>query len=222
MALSLVLLGDIHVSTGGRVSDAFARIVRAAAGLRPRAVVLCGDATSGNENDGRSPGEVRGWWRALGEALTPIREAGIPILPIAGNHDYYTEAHRQGYREAWQDLAAQVAPLQLSGAPPLHYACDLDGVHLAFAHVVDQRIDEEVATWLTADLAAAAAPVKLVFGHVPLESAMGHTSTDFRQRFGRLLLRGGATAYFCGHEHLIWDQRLSIDGSELRQVLVAR
>ena len=49
---------------------------------------------------------------------------------------------------------------------------------------------------------------------------MGQTSGDFREALGGLLVRGATSAYLCGHEHLVWDQVLSIGGRELRQIIV--
>lgn len=177
MSTTIAVLGDVHVTTGGVVPAAFTGVVRAVSALRPRCVVLCGDATSGNPDDGYPIERVRIWWRAFQEALAPLRAEGTPILAIAGNHDFYTKAHQDGYREAWADLRAWAAPLSITGAPPLSYSCDVDGFHLSLAHVIDQDIEGDVARWLAADLAgAAAAKARICFGHVPLISAMGHSA----------------------------------------------
>jgi hypothetical protein len=221
MATTIAVLGDVHVTTGSAVPAAFTSVVRAVAALRPRCVVLCGDATSGNPGDGYPLERVRPWWRAFRDALAPIRASGAPILVIAGNHDCYTTAHETGYREAWADLAAWASPLSLAGAPPLSYSCDLDGFHLSLAHVIDQDIAADVARWLAADLAAAAAAkARICFGHVPLVSAIGHSSPSFRAQLGGLLAAGRATLYLSGHEHLIWDELLDVPGGKVRQVIV--
>jgi Calcineurin-like phosphoesterase/Putative peptidoglycan binding domain len=221
MVTTIAVLGDVHVTTGNAVPPAFIGVVRAVSALRPRCVVLCGDATSGNPDDGFPIERVRTWWHAFRDALAPLRATGTPILPIAGNHDAYTKAHRDGYHEAWADLRAWAAPLSITGAPPLSYACDVDGFHLSLAHVIDQDIASDVARWLAADLAgAAAAKARICFGHVPLISAMGHSSTSFRASLGSLLAAGRATLYLSGHEHLVWDEMLDVPGGKVRQVIV--
>lgn len=221
MVTTIAVLGDVHVTTGGAVPAAFTGVVRAVAALRPRCVVLCGDATSGNPDDGHPIEQVRTWWRAYQEALAPFRAAGTPILAIAGNHDFYSKAHGDGYREAWADLRAWAMPLSIKGEPPLSYACDVDGFHLSLAHVIDQDIESDVARWLAADLAgAAAAKARICFGHVPLVSAMGHSSPSFRTSFGGLLAAGNATLYLSGHEHLVWDEVLDVPGGKVRQVII--
>jgi peptidoglycan hydrolase-like protein with peptidoglycan-binding domain len=221
MVTTIAVLGDVHVTTGGAVPAAFTAVVRAVSALRPRCVVLGGDATSGNPDDGYAIERVRTWWHAFQGALAPFRAAGTPILAIAGNHDFYTKAHQDGYREAWADLQSWAAPLAIAGTPPLSYSCDVDGFHLSLAHVIDQDIAGDVARWLAADLAgAAAAKARICFGHVPLVSAMGHSSTSFRASFGGLLAAGRATLYLSGHEHLVWDEVLDVPGGKVRQVIV--
>src|SRR5262245_16909415 len=126
MALRFAILGDVHVSTRAVVPQAFERVVALVPALAPRFVVLGGDATSGNAGDGVPLPRVRAWWTAYRAALEPLRAAGIPSLPIAGNHDWYTEAHRKGFDEAWQDLAAEIAPLVAAGFPPHSYSIDVD------------------------------------------------------------------------------------------------
>lgn len=218
------IISDVHVYSTGKVPGSFTTVLAQLAELAPRFVVLGGDATVGNPEDGVPSERVRLWWHSMHDALRPLREAGIPILPIAGNHDYYTPAHRQEYRLAWPQLAAdfaRVAALSEGGDPPLYYSARVDDVHLSFVHVVDQKIDETVEAWLRRDLAAAAdAALRLVIGHVPLVSMMGHTSESFKQKLGSLLAERQVAAYFSGHEHLVWDQVLTFDSGTVRQIHV--
>ena len=57
------------------------RIVRQVAAERPDFVVLLGDLVF--------RGSSHRDWREFESLMAPIREAGIPILPILGNHDYW-------------------------------------------------------------------------------------------------------------------------------------
>jgi peptidoglycan hydrolase-like protein with peptidoglycan-binding domain len=220
--MHVMVLGDAHILQTGVATSAFKQVVAAVVQRKPDAVVMIGDMTSGNPDDGASPTTVRAWWSGVQQALAPLKAAGIPILPIAGNHDYYTANHQQGYRDAWADLVASVAPLRLAGRPPYSYSCQLGDVHLCFVHVIDQDIAGEHAQFLQSDLAAASAPVKLVFGHIPAQSAMGQTSSSFLARMADLLRAGKADAYFCGHEHLYWDELVGARAGQpgVRQVIV--
>jgi Icc-related predicted phosphoesterase len=57
------------------------RIVRQVASERPDFLVLLGDLVF--------RGSSRRDWREFESLMAPIREAGIPVLPILGNHDYW-------------------------------------------------------------------------------------------------------------------------------------
>ncbi len=221
MTFRIAILGDIHISTRGRVADALPAVIERVIEREPRCVLLAGDMTSGNPDDGYDLARVQSWWEALDGALAPFAAAGIPVLPIAGNHDTYTAAHREGYRRAWADLAQRIHPLTPSGMPPRSYSVRLDGLHIALAEIVDQGIDGAVERWLADDLAAAAdADLRFVVGHVPLRSAMGRTNTAFERRLGSLLVEHGVACYFAGHEHLVWDIGIDTGAGAVRQVIV--
>jgi 3',5'-cyclic AMP phosphodiesterase CpdA len=221
---SFAIVSDVHVYSSGKVPASFGSVVAGLVALAPRFVVVSGDATVGNSDDGVSAEKVRGWWQQFQQALQPLRDAGIPVLAIAGNHDYYTAAHRAEYLAAWPTLAADfaaVAPLADGGSPPLYYSFDLEELHLSLVHVVDQSLEPAVETWLRNDLeAAAGAGLRLVIGHVPMVSMMGHSSDSFKAKLGALLVKGQAAAYFSGHEHLVWDQDLEVPGGTVRQIHV--
>lgn len=222
MALRFALISDVHVRADAGVPVHFPKVIAQVAALQPRFVVLSGDMTSGNANDGHDLGRVRAWWQAAEAALQPLRAAGIAVLPIAGNHDYYTEAQQRGFREAAQRLAAG-SPWAEAVAAPACYSVTVDGLHLSLVHVVDQHVEPEVGRWLEGELAGEArgAALRLCVGHVPLVSTMGRSSADFGARLGGLLVRGGVAAYFAGHEHLVWDEVLTYEGRPLRQVQVS-
>lgn len=223
---SFAIVSDIHVYSKGTVPSAFQTVVGQLAALGPRFVVLCGDATVGNPGDGVDSDRVKAWWLAFHAALAPLRMAGIPVLPIAGNHDYYTDNHRRGYFGAWPNVTADAESAGLgsvTGQPPLSYALRVDDVFLLFLHVVDQKLDAGVEAFAQQALAsdeATGAALRLCCGHVPLVSMMGKTSETFRDKLGALLAGGGVSAYFSGHEHLVWDQELAFGDATLRQIHV--
>jgi hypothetical protein len=209
------------------------RAIAAIVALRPRLVVVTGDHTNGGDKD--SPATVAAsekWWKVFAEQLRPLRDAGIPVLPVAGNHDAYLPGQRAHYAAAFADLAAWAAPLRLNAAvprgkvmldrPPFSYSVDVDGVHLSLAHVVTQGLHREVAAWLAGDLAGASgASLRMVFGHVPMASVVQAPSRSFVTSFGGLLEAGRAGLYIAGHEHLVWDEDVRLPGGgSVRQVLV--
>ena len=219
---SFAIVSDIHVYVSGSVPSNFTKVMAQVAGLTPRFVVLSGDGTSGNPDDGASRDKVALWWRAFRGACQPLVDRDIPILPIAGNHDYYTSAQRDGYQAAWASLSEEVSDrFILSGRPPLYYSLQVDELRLTMLHVVDQALPSDVAQFVRQD--AAETPegsLKLCIGHVPLVSMMGKTSESYRDELGSLLVDTGHSAFFAGHEHLVWEQSLSFRSGDLHHVHV--
>jgi hypothetical protein len=79
----------------------------------------------------------------------------------------------------------------------------------------------EVAQFIRSD--AAATPddaLRLCIGHVPLVSMMGRTSESYRDELGKLLVATGYSAFFAGHEHLVWEQELTFPDGNLHHIHV--
>jgi predicted phosphodiesterase len=224
---SFAVLSDLHLPNPRAAT--VDRTVEALIAMGVRLVIVTGDHTNGSDKVDHRRGRVKAWWASVTGALEPLHEAGIAVLPIAGNHDTYLSWQRESYEQAFADLERWAAPFKLhlgtgagSARSPYSYSLDVDGVHFALTHVVDQAIDRDVASWLTDDLAAAAnARVRFVFGHVPLFSVIRRPARQFVDRFGPILEHGHADFYVAGHEHVTWDETFSLpSGDSLRQVTV--
>jgi hypothetical protein len=195
--------------------------------------MITGDFTYGQESDSfEVQGRAGSWWRVVRKVLAPIREAGIPVLPVAGNHDTDLLVYQKAYARAWRDLESWASPLPIHGAPqpafrvafgavPFTYATDVDGVHLTFAHVVGERIDPAVQQFIARDLAAASdASLRLLAAHVPVVAIGTEPRREFEPDFARLLAAGHVDVYLAGHEHLCWDEVVQLPGGgELRQIV---
>jgi predicted phosphodiesterase len=222
---TLAVLSDLHLPNPAAAH--LERVIAALIDLRVRVVVVTGDHTNGNAGDLPISYRASGW-PEVAAALQPLRDAGIAVLPVAGNHDSATASQRAHYAAAFSDLAAWAAPLAVVPADgdgraraPFSYSVDIGGVHLALAHVVGV-VEPEVARWLAADLhAASGASHRIVFGHVPLASVMLSPNARQLARLGAVLEAGNATAYIAGHEHVVWDEDVVLPGgAQLRQILV--
>jgi predicted phosphodiesterase len=218
----IAVISDVHVDVHARVSPNFTRLVTNLIQRHPKLVIFTGDATCGNESDTYPLARIRTWWQAFARAVAPLQAAGIPVLPVAGNHDYYLVAHQQAYVEgARAILAANPGQLELDGQVPLFYSLDIDRAHLILLHVVDQKLEPAVRKWLAPDLGRKhGGKLLFAFGHVPLHSNMGHTDRDFEEDLGGILAAAGVSAYVAGHEHLYWDENLALSPRALRQVTV--
>ena len=219
------VLSDIHVgsredpalSIGSFLKSAVQSLVRE----RPDFVVLTGDLTRGNPDDNVPLAKVRKWWLNISEAVRPLQAAGIPVLPIPGNHDFYTPAHRKAYEEAWKYFEPALAEFALQGSPPLYYSFTRKNAHFSLIKAVDQDLSPDVEAWLRKDLKQAeGAGLRFVFGHVPMASAMAKPSVSFKKQLGGLLAGGHVAAYICGHEHLNWDEVLRVNDWPFRQIIV--
>ena len=218
-----MVISDIHATSLGNVQPSFHVLVGKLVEMRPEFIVITGDSVSGFQNDKMPLARVRTWWAGLEQSLEPLQQAGIPLYIIPGNHDVYTSEHRQAYTEAGLRLlgaAARFTPLH--GELPYRYSADVHGVHLVFLPITSRTVPDEVLSWLEQDLATAAgARLRLVFGHIPLVSVVGRASPRaFQVRLGGPLVRGRADAYFAGHEHLVWDETITVHGQPLRTVTV--
>ncbi len=214
-----VVLSDIHVFSNARIPDDAIAVVKQVARMRPRLVVITGDSTNGNRGDRFSVRSIGRWWKSVHALLQPLYDAKIPVLSVAGNHDTYRVRHRQGYAKAWADQAARAAPLTLSfGKTPFYYSVDVGGVHLVLLNIVTQHIDKRQEQWLERDLSASNATLKLVFGHVPIQSTITRSVRGFRDKMVPLLAKHGVNTYIAGHEHLVWDETLRVGQHRLRQL----
>jgi len=227
-ALKFVVISDIHVRQPLKkapVPPAVHALIKQIVKLKPRFVAVTGDFTNGAKKDIYSDGTVDRWWLNAQKIIQPIRDAGIPVLPVPGNHDLAKEKHQQAYLRAWKDLAGWTRPLKPAGNLPMYYSTDIDGVHLSMLNFAVKEHSPEMLSWLKKDLASArGARARLIFGHMPMRSAISWRAgpRGVFKELSRVMIDGGATAYFAGHEHLIWDETFSIDKDStrtLRQVI---
>lgn len=157
-------------------------------------------------------------WKDL---MAPVYRAGIPVLPVMGNHDANAVA-------AWtQAFGADI--------PDNGPAGELDRTYY-FTHegVLVLALDQYVTTgkvnqaWVDGVLAANTLPHVFAFGHLPAFKA-NHTDCldDFpanRDAFWNSLRAANARAYFAGHDHF-YDRARIDDGDgnaddDVHQVIV--
>jgi 3',5'-cyclic AMP phosphodiesterase CpdA len=118
----------------------------------------------------------------------------FPVFPVAGNHDYGT-ASGAPLRQAFE--------LPENGAPDgteSWYSFDWGNVH--FVGLDTERIGDQQAAWLDADLAGTDKPWKVVLGHRPPYSSGEHgSSSAFRGQFGPLIEKHHVQLVLAGHDH---------------------
>ncbi len=225
---AFAVLSDLHLPNP-RARDVD-KVVAAVIAMKVRLVVIAGDSTNGNPGDAPRTYAADGW-HDVTRALQPLRDAGIAVLPVAGNHDSSTASQREHYAAAFRDLAGWAAPFVITvqasdshghARAPFSYSVDVDGVHLSLVHLVTSSVEPEVARWLASDLeAAAGATHRIVFGHVPMSSVIYAAKASYVAQLGAILERGRATMHVAGHEHLVWDEDVALPGGQMiREVLI--
>ncbi|HAZ13022.1 MAG: hypothetical protein A2X86_09540 [Bdellovibrionales bacterium GWA2_49_15] len=195
-------------------------------------VVLLGDCTSGNVDDKFSLKTVKTWWDALKESLNPLIQKGVRIFPVAGNHDYYTQGHRDGYKYAWclfvgdphhcaDSANGTDAEFVLAAPKPEYYTLSYKNLDLFFLHAVDYKISAAQELWLKGVTQASKDDqhIKLAFGHVALYTRMiERPFKSFGDKVSNILLAGNIRHYMNGHEHYFWDE--FIGAEKFRQTIV--
>lgn len=227
-AWTFAVLSDLHLPNDH--AETVRATIAALVKQNVRFVVITGDHTNGSDLFSSRPRGWKSWWPTIRETLQPLRDANIPILPIAGNHDTYWPWQREAYARAFADLRDLAAPLTItadSGPSAIararfSYAIDVDDIHLVFANIVAQHVHPDVGKWLANDLAAAQhARRRIVFGHVPVSSIIRAPKPVFAARLGAILEAGHVSHYVAGHEHIVWDETIVLPrGGTLEQISV--
>ncbi len=206
--LTLVITSDLHftlrqgtsvMSLIDRSEDLINTLADEVIALHPDAFILCGDNTnSGRQTDAE----------ALSRILLRIRESGIPVLVIPGNHDFDIGTAEE-FRSAYGMLAEpeERDPYSLScmlRIPPLRLLMMDDS---SCSPGSGGKLREETMRWLKAQLTAArdCGDTVLFFSHHNvLPGGEGAEESAYMIRNPQLrdlLLANGVRLCFSGHRH---------------------
>ncbi len=186
--LRFAVYGDMR---GGH--EIHRRIVESIGREAPDLVVLTGDLVlrGGDEGD---------WQRFFDVAEPLLRQ--VPYYPAAGNHDM---GHAGDERRRFGEIFA--LPPGPPGQPSWAnwYSFDVAGVHFIMLDSNSYERPEQL-TWLESDLAAAhARGARAIFVAVhngPYSRGTHGGNAIARTRYAPVLVRGGVTVLFSGHDHL--------------------
>lgn len=210
-ALRVVVLSDLNGAYGShQYGEAVHAAVERVLAARPDLVLSTGDMVAGQ----RAGLDYAGMWQSFHAAVSDrLAERGIPFAVTPGNHDasgYPAFAQeRARYVDEWTPRRPELDFVDADDYP-LRYAfrrgpalfVSLD------ATTVGPLSDEQMA-WLDRVLGAHDAPVKVVFGHVPL-----YAFTHGREReiigdpaLEAMLVRRGVDLFVSGHHHAYYPGR---------------
>jgi len=209
--LRVAVVSDLNGSWGDTdygppVHEAVARVVV----RRPDLVLTTGDMVAGQHRGL----DYAAMWAAFHAAVTePLDGASIPFAPAPGNHDASGypafEAERAAYAEAWAARRPDVTMVDAAQFP-FRYAFRMGpALFVALDATTVGPLAEAQMRWLDATLAATDAPVKVVFGHVPLHPfTVGREAEHIGDAaLEALLRRHDVDLFLSGHHHAYYPGR---------------
>jgi 3',5'-cyclic AMP phosphodiesterase CpdA len=213
-AIRVAVVSDLNSSYGKTTyrDEVHASARWIARELRPDLVISTGDHVAGMKRGV----DLDGMWSGFHAAFTDeLARAGVPFAPTPGNHDasaYDAYAgERERYVAEWEGRRPEVDFVD-DAHYPLRYAFRSGpALFVSLDVTVARALDDAQLAWLEGVLARGAdAPVKVVFGHIPLRAFVGGKKRDEVVRDARLeaaLERAGVDAYLSGHHHAYYPGR---------------
>ena len=129
---------------------------------------------------------------------------GVPSFPTIGNHEYETAAG-----QPYLDLFYLFEQTRRPADRERYYAFDYGDVHFVsldsngeMLATIDDTAMDDMADWLTDDLAASTATWKIAYFHHPLYTSTERTpSAELRAKIQPILVAGGVDLVLAGHVH---------------------
>ncbi|MFC1753077.1 metallophosphoesterase [Thermoproteota archaeon] len=198
-----VILGDTHMSRAQ--TEKQKKMIQKVIELKPSFVVSTGDMINGEK--GSTPDKITELWGYFDAFIDPIKQAGIPFVPISGNHDSEmgNSDLRSAYKTRWGSHSLQGIPAE--GDITKYYSFEYQGSRFIMMYAAKVTVSKEQRGWLEKELQKGKDKNILVFGHVPLETARknkGHIAPPLSpaDTLRKLLADAKVKAYFTGHNHV--------------------
>ncbi len=202
----LALLADTHVwADPERVHRGIRSVETAAAACRqvralgplPAHMIIAGDCAA----DAGEPGD----YATLGRLLKPLREAGVTVHLVLGNHD-----HRENFYAAFPGSRPEGEPAVAGKHAGVVETPRADLVlldSLNKTNVTPGLLGEAQRAWLARTLDAPGKPAVVVVHHNPDRREKPSGLLDTAALFETLLPRRRAKAYAFGHSHAWWYRK---------------
>lgn len=210
--LRIAVISDLNHSYGSigydpPVRSAIKRVIE----LKPDVVLCTGDMIAGQRTAPKlNRKRLEAMWQAFHETVTlPLRNAGIPFAPSAGNHDASAspgfQLERDVYREQWQNNKTSLVLLD-GGNYPFNYGFTVNGVlFAALDATVAGPLPPVQMKWLGEVLAKEEQKsiARIVFGHLPVWSlTVGRERGILRDtNLEQLFVEKSVSVYLSGHQH---------------------
>lgn len=213
-------ISDLNGSYGSTAYDARVHAsIELIKNLQPELVISAGDLVAGQK---RGLGEERIWamWDGFAAAVTvPLREAGIPFAPVAGNHDasgYSAFANERGiFNEHWRK-PEQKPDLDFIDDTnyPLYYSFrHKDAFFMAMDVTTLEPLSPELWKWMEKQLAGAQDyALRFASCHIPPYPVSHGRENEIipapdNDRLQKLFAENNLDVLFTGHHHAYFKGR---------------
>ncbi len=211
--LRLIVISDLNGSYGSfdygqPVLRAVERIIE----LKPDLVLITGDLIAGQRtSDLLVRTELEAMWQSFDAVVaSPLRQAGIHLLAVPGNHDASAQPkfklERDVFQEYWQKNTANLKPLAQNSV--FQWALGVQNLTLIGLDATRHGHLKPMAQqqWLENTLkmnAKDSAGVIIVAGHLPIRPFARGRETGILNdsALEQLLAKNNVDAYISGHHH---------------------
>lgn len=205
--LRIAVLSDLNGSYGSTtygvaVHQAVAALVNE---VKPDVVLIAGDMVAGQQ----AGLDYQAMWSGFHAAVTtPLLAASIAVAPSPGNHDASAypgfEGERAEYVRQWKQPARALKAQLIDGADyPLRYSFVVGTTFfISLDATTVGALSTSQRTWVDQQLTAAAAyPVRIVFGHLPIHPATVGRETQVLSDTALENVLKGRALFIGGHHH---------------------
>lgn len=205
--LRVVVLSDLNGSYGstGYETSVHQAITALRTTVKPDLVLIAGDMVAGQQ----AGLDYAAMWRGFHAAVTsPLTDAGIPVAPAPGNHDASAysgyAAERAEYARQWSPSRLPAVQLVDGSQFPFRYSFTYRGAFfIALDATTIAPLSSAQRAWVGQQLDLAAAyPVRIVYGHVPLHpTTVGRETEVLNDASLERLLASKGALFIGGHQH---------------------
>lgn len=213
-------ISDLNASYGSTTySSSVHASVELLQQLKPELVISAGDLVAGQKR-GLEEEQIWAMWDGFTGAVTdPLRKAGIPFAPTAGNHDasgYPAFAHeREIFQNHWQKPNQKPALDFIDDEHyPLYYSFRHKGAFFMALDVTTlEPLSEDLWLWMEEQLAGAQEyNLRFATCHVPPYPVTHGRENDIipspdNRRLNDLFAKQNLDVFFTGHHHAYFKGR---------------
>jgi predicted MPP superfamily phosphohydrolase len=212
----VIAISDLNSSYGStEYEDEVGRVVFGIIQKHPDLVICTGDMIAGQKTTLTDQNLLEMWDAFDEKILTPLSEAGIPVMFTVGNHDASkspTFERDQHYaNEFWEKQKGKLG-IKLKNAEhfPFYYSAEFENLNVISWDASGAQFSREEWQWIDEELAnSSQLKPTIVLGHLPI-----YPVAQGRNKRGEYLAHGDSVlmmladhnvdAYFSGHHHAFY------------------